>query len=270
MIHLFPSRTVAFDLFGFGIHWYGLLYLLAFIIAWWLLPRLQKFRALSLTSDDWAGILSAAVIGVILGGRLGFVLFYEPTYFWMHPLEIVAVWKGGMSSHGGFIGVAIALLIALRKRTWREIFAIADVVVIPVAIGLGLGRLGNFINQELYGTVTTLPWGMAFPGADGLRHPIQFYELAGDWLTAALCFWHLRSTARTFLAGRTTALFLLLYGVLRFCIEFVRAQEYPLTHIGVLTLTRGQVLTVPVFLVGVILWWKQEAREAKEAKDSKE
>ena len=255
MISLFPSRTVALEILGFGIHWYGIMYLLGFLIAWWLLPRLQRYRNLSLTNDDWSSILSAAVLGVLIGGRLGFVFLYEPHYYLRHPLEIIAVWQGGMASHGGFIGVAIALLIQLRRRSWEEIMKVADVVVIPVAIGLGLGRIGNFINQELYGTMTTLPWGMAFPGADGLRHPVQIYELIGDWANAAVCFFWLRRTIHTNIPGQIFALFLMFYGIVRFLVEFVRAQDVMPLHIGIMTLTIGQVYTIPLFLAGVLVWW---------------
>ena len=264
MIALFPSRTVAFILFYFPVHWYGLLYLLGFLIAWWLLPRLQRFRGLTLTHDEWSGILSAAVLGVLIGGRLGFVLLYQPDYYFRHLPEIFAVWQGGMSSHGGFIGVAIALLIVLRRRSWNEIFAIADVIVVPVAIGLGLGRIGNFINQELYGTVTTLPWGMHFLGAEGLRHPVQLYEMAGDWLNAAICFFCLLQSAKRFTAGQVFALFLTMYGVVRFLVEFVRAQDYPAIHLFFITLTVGQFYTIPLFLAGVTVWgwngWQQKSR----------
>ena len=143
-----------------------------------------------------------------------------------------------------------------------SLLALGDIVVVPVAIGLALGRLGNFINQELYGTVTTLPWGMAFPGAEGLRHPIQFYEMITDLVTAWVCYWSLRATsgaasksARS--TGNTAALFLIFYSIARFSIEFVRDQAmYPLTDISGIAFTRGQLLTIPMFLVGVgiCLW----------------
>lgn len=249
MIHFFPTREVALSIGGFGIHWYGLLYFAAFIVAWFLLPRLQKFRDLSLSAEQWSSILSWAVIGVIVGGRLGYVLFYQPGYFLTHPLDIFAVWNGGMSSHGGFIGVSLALLWALRERK-NELLKIGDVVVIPIAIGLALGRFGNFINQELYGTVTTLPWGIEIPGIEGLRHPTQIYAIIKDLFIAAVCFVHLRR--RPFRAGETLAIFLMLYGVLRFIVEIFREQSGMIFGV----LSEGQVLTVPVFVVGVVLWWR--------------
>lgn len=252
MISLFPSRTIALEFFGFPIRWYGLLYLAGFLLAWWLLPRLQRYRGLTLTREAWERLLGFSVLGVILGGRLGFVLFYEPMYFFAHPANIFAVWEGGMASHGGFLGVVIALLLALRQQK-IDLLKLADVVVIPAALGLAIGRLGNLINQELYGTVTTLPWGLAIPGVEGLRHPAPLYDALYNLLIAGLCFWHL--TRPRYTPGRTAALFLILYGVFRFFIEFLRVQDYaPLSLWGVL-LTRGQLLTLPFFFFGVFLWW---------------
>lgn len=259
MIILLPSRAVALDLFGFQIHWYGLLYLAGFLVAAYLLPRLQKYRQLNFPSDTWMTLLSWSVFGVIIGGRLGYVLFYEPSYFLAHPLQIFAVWQGGMSFHGGFIGVALVLL--LFSRAYRiPLLVLADIVVVPVAIGLALGRMGNFINQELYGTVTTLPWGMMFPGADGLRHPAQLYAVIKDLLLATVCFWHLGITRNmpNRRSGCTAAAFLILYGIGRFLLEYLREQQYPWTEIAGLWFTRGQLLTIPLLVAGVgFCLWKR-------------
>lgn len=250
---LFPTRTVALEILGFSIHWYGILYLAAFLLAWYLLPRLQTYRGLRLSKDEWADILSWAVIGVIVGGRLGFVLFYAPQYFLREPLKIFAVWEGGMASHGGFLGVTLALLWILRKKN-LPILAIGDTVVVPAALGLVCGRLGNFINQELYGTVTQLPWGMYIPGVEGLRHPTALYAMAKDLLIAGACFWHLRwSSARGDRPGRTLGFFFMLYGVLRFLIEYVRVQDYALLPLPFF-FSRGQLLTIPIIAAGVWLW----------------
>lgn len=250
---LFPSRVVALELFGFSVHWYGIMYLLAFVLAMYLLPRLQRFRGLHLSQEDVASLVSAAVIGVIIGGRLGYVLFYEPSYYLTNPLQIFAVWNGGMSSHGGFLGVTIALTIfCWRKKI--DIRRLADIIVLPIAIGLALGRVGNFINQELYGTVTTLPWAIAIPGVDGLRHPTQIYAVIKDLFIAAVCFWHLQSV-QPYRAGQTFSVFLLLYGLLRFCIEYLRVQEHASFEWGLFSLTRGQLLTLPILLFGIVFWW---------------
>lgn len=253
VIAFFPSRAVALEILGFPIHWYGLLYFAAFLLAWWMIPRLQALRGLSLSRSDWERMLSYGVAGVILGGRLGFVLFYEPVYFLRHPLEIFAVWNGGMASHGGFLGVIIALLIALKDRR-GDILKIADVIVVPAAIGLALGRIGNFINQELYGTVTTLAWGIAIPGVEGLRHPTALYAIIKDLTIAAVCFSHL-TLARRAHPGETAAIFLMMYGVLRSIVEMFRDQPYGWVDLGIISLTPGQFLTIPVFFFGVGLWW---------------
>ncbi|MBI3331962.1 prolipoprotein diacylglyceryl transferase [Candidatus Peregrinibacteria bacterium] len=252
MISFFPSRPVALELFGFAIHWYGLMYLLAFLLALFLLPRLQKERGLHLSREDWASVVSVTVLGVIIGGRLGYVLFYEPAYYSIRPLQILMVWKGGMSSHGGFLGVAIGLFY-FSWRKGLDVRRLADVIAVPVAIGLAFGRFGNFINMELYGNPTDLPWGIAIPGVEGLRHPTQIYAVLKDLLIAGLCYGHLRA-ARPYHPGRTFALFLMLYGLLRFLLEYFRAQEYPLIDFVFFQLSRGQLLTLPIFLAGVLLW----------------
>ncbi len=253
MLNFFPTRTIALQLGGYAVHWYGVLYVLAFLIGFLLLPRLQKRCGLVLSTDDQLFIVVAAMLGVIVGGRLGYVLFYEPSYFVQHPGEIFQIWRGGMSSHGGFIGVAAALYVIsrlLKVRFWQ----LTDLVVVPVAIGLALGRLGNFINQELHGTITNLPWGMSFPGVPGRRHPVQLYAAAKDVLIAAVCFLWLQKQ-RPYRPGEVTSLFLLLYGALRFLLEFVRAQEYPPISFGAVILTRGQFLTLPLLLIGAWLWF---------------
>ena len=252
MFSLFPSRRVALEVFGFAIHWYGIMYLLAFLLAYFLLPKLQRQRGVSLLHDDWATVLSWGVIGVLVGGRLGYVLFYAPELLLRDPLEILKVWHGGMSSHGGFLGVILTVGLYLWRRR-MPFLPIADLAVVPVALGLALGRLGNFINLELFGTVTDLPWAIAIPGVEGLRHPAQFYAMGKDLLIAAVCYWHL-VRVRPVVPGHTAALFLMLYGILRFLVEYVRVQEYSLIDFGVLSLSRGQLLTVPIVLVGVMLW----------------
>ncbi|MDD5751510.1 MAG: prolipoprotein diacylglyceryl transferase, partial [Candidatus Peribacteraceae bacterium] len=252
MFSLFPSRTVAIELFGWAIHWYGILYLCAFLLAFVLLPRLQRFRHLALSTDDWSAVLTACILGVLLGGRIGYVLFYEPLYYLRHPLQVFAVWNGGMSSHGGFAGVGIALLWVVRRRR-IPLLALLDVLVIPAAIGLALGRIGNLINGELFGTVTLLPWGVQFPGVPGIRHPVQLYAVIKDLLLALVCMAHLRRWQAP-PHGRTFALFLILYAVLRFAVEYFRAQQYPVWEVGWLALSRGQMLTIPLFLFGVAVW----------------
>jgi phosphatidylglycerol:prolipoprotein diacylglycerol transferase len=252
-MHFLPSRAVAIEILGFSIHWYGLLYLAGFLIAAWLLPILGKYRNLPLKRDDWWNLLSWAIVGVIGGGRLGYILFYEPSYYLQSPLKIFAVWEGGMSFHGGLIGVLLVLWMFCRRYR-INFMKLADVIVIPVAIGLMLGRLGNFLNQELYGTITTLPWGMHFDGVEGLRHPTQLYAMLKDALIASVCFWHLKATIHARVAGKTGALFLMMYGLGRFMIECIRVPTHPPIDLGFVILMRGQALTLPMFVMGLIVW----------------
>lgn len=272
MIQLFPSRIVALALGPLSIHWYGILYLLGFLIGIWLLPKLLKYRDISLHEKQKESLLLHVFLGVLAGGRLGYVLFYGGTFFLQHPLEIFAVWHGGMSSHGGFLGVALALALFTRRHR-IFLLALTDVLIVPIAIGLALGRLGNLINGELYGTVTTLPWGMYFSGVEGLRHPTQIYAMVKDLFIASVCFLHLkRSSPPTPLlpqergetcSGQTTALFLILYAVLRFIVEMFRDQPYGYSEILGFEFSRGQLLTIPLFLTGVVIWFWRSRFEAR-------
>ncbi len=252
MIELFPSRTVAIEVLGFGIHWYGMMYLLAFLAAAVLLPRLQKWRGLTLGDEEWSRLLSAGVLGVIVGGRLGYVLFYNPAYYLATPSKIFAVWEGGMSFHGGLIGVTLCLSFVMRHWSWERILRVADIVVVPAALGLAFGRIGNFINGELYGPVTTLPWATSFPGVEGLRHPTPLYECLYSLVISLSCYLTLRQSS---VVGRSFAVFLLLYGVFRFLVEFVRIPDVPTTEILGIVFSRGQLLTLPVFAAGAFLYW---------------
>jgi phosphatidylglycerol:prolipoprotein diacylglycerol transferase len=192
-------------------------------------------------------------IGVIVGGRLGYVLFYGFSYFLSHPLAIFAVWQGGMSSHGGFIGVTLAILFFCKRNRIHPL-ALADVLMVPVAIGLALGRIGNLINGELYGTLSTVPWAMHFPGIDGLRHPTQIYAFLKDLCIATASVFHLRFTMLRPREGRTTSYFLMSYAVLRSIVEIFRDQPFGFVNLGILSLSWGQIYTIPIFLGGVSLW----------------
>ncbi len=251
MFHLLPSRQVALEIVGFEVHWYGVMYLAAFLVAAFLLPRLQRWRQLSLAEAEWSRLLNAAIVGTIVGGRLGHVFFYDFFRYWAEPLKVFAVWEGGMSFHGGLIGVSLGLLWAMWGWSVEKVLRTADVVVVPAALGLAFGRIGNFINFELFGPVTALPWGVAVPGQEGLRHPTPLYECAYSLIIAVGCYATLRFSR---VPGRSFSLFLVLYGVFRFLVEFVRTPDAPLTDLSLFSLTRGQTLTVPVFLLGLGLW----------------
>lgn len=253
----FPTRQIAVQVGPVAIHWYGLMYLAAFLLAWWLIPKLTKHRGFLLSRDQLGNLLTYSILGTLFGGRLGYVLFYGAEYFSTYPWDIFAIWKGGMSSHGGFIGVAFALFL-FAKREKIDFFRLVDVLVVPAALGLALGRFGNFINQELYGPVTDLPWGISIPGVEGLRHPTPLYAMGKDLLIAALCFLHLAfssssSRSRLGAPGTTTALFLILYGILRFAIEYLRVETATGLDLGLLYLTRGQLLTIPLIVLGAAI-----------------
>ncbi len=231
MVEFFGAKEVFASLNGWQVRWYGLLYVAALWLAWWLLPRLQTYRGLHLSREQWTYILTWAAVGVVVGGRLGYVLLYEPSFYVSNPAQIFALWGGGMSAHGGFIGVALAVWYASRKvrAGWLTVL---DVAVVPAALGLALGRVGNLINGELFG-----------------GNPIAVIK---NIVIAALAFFHLRRYPQA-APGQTTAIFLLAYGVLRFGSEYYREPEWPLT----LGLTRGQLLTVPLFFIGAWLYFSR-------------
>ncbi len=251
---------VALQLGPLSIHWYGLTYLVGFGLFLWLgALRLKHPPFASLTGDgawsrrDVDDILFWGVLGVVLGGRLGYCLFYKPGFYLAHPLEILSVWQGGMSFHGGLMGVIVAMLwfARSRQRPWLEV---ADFVAPCVPTGLAAGRIGNFINGELWGRVAdpALPWAMVFRGAgDVPRHPSQIYQFLLEGLLLFVLLWWFarRPSAR----GQVSAVFLMGYGVLRFVAEYFREPDQFLGLLA-LNLSMGQWLCVPMVLLGVGLW----------------
>src|SRR2546422_1731446 len=250
-LHLGPYNIGGFELGPFAIRWYGLMYLLAFVLV--VVLGRKRARQNLLTgwhprdSDD---MLFYGVLGVILGGRLGYVLFYKPIYSLVHPLEILQVWQGGMSFHGGFLGVLIALWFYARKRR-RHWLDVTDFVAPLCPLGLAAGRLGNFINGELVGRVTDAPWGMVFPQVDSLpRHPSQLYELGLEGILLFVILWSYASRHRPM--GAVSGLFLLGYGTLRFAAEYTREPD---NFLGYLAggLTMGQWLSMPMIAAGLMM-----------------
>lgn len=240
---------IAIHLGSFGIHWYGLMYMIGFLSLLWLGKwRIRRQPECGFSSRDMDDILFYGALGVILGGRLGYVLFYQPAYYLQHPLEILAVWQGGMSFHGGFLGVLVAMVLFSRK-TGKRWLAIMDFVAPLVPIGLGAGRLGNFINGELWGRPTDLPWGMVFPQVDNLaRHPSQLYQFGLEGVLLFTLLWWYSSRPRPL--GSVSALFLIGYGASRFAAEFAREPDRFLGPLA-LGLSMGQWLSLPMVLAGV-------------------
>ncbi len=244
---------IAFRVFGLPIRWYALAYLAGFILGWRYALRLARTGLAKPTAEDMDEFLTWAVLGTILGGRIGYVLFYQPAHFAANPAEIVKIWTGGMSFHGGMLGVAVAMLLFARRREFG-FFAIADIVATVAPIGLFFGRIANFVNQELYGRITDVPWGIVFPIAgEEPRHPSQLYEA---FLEGAVLFMLLSALARRpEIRGRPGSLcgiFLMGYGLARFGVEYVRQPDAQFIDGSVvLGLTMGQVLSLPMFLLGV-------------------
>lgn len=239
------------DLPYLQIRYYGLMYALGFLITYFLLLFLAKERKMSLDKEKILDLIVYSMIGTILGGRMGYILFYNLPFYFRNPLEILAIWHGGMSFHGGFIGVTIAALIFCRKHK-INFWKLADMTVIPLAISLFFGRIGNFINGELVGRITTVPWAFKFPGVEGYRHPSQLYE-AGKNLFIFIVLWFNRN--KKYKDGSYYAIFIMMYSVLRFSIEFFRQPD---SQIGFLVfgLSMGQILCVISFSIGAYLWFR--------------
>lgn len=252
MLHYPQIDPIALQIGPVAIHWYGLMYLIGFALVW-LLGRWRIHHGeTDLTLRDLEDIIFYSVLGVIAGGRLGYVLFYKPAEYLAHPLEVFYLWQGGMSFHGGLIGVIVVLLIFARKRK-KTLLEIGDFVAPLIPLGLAAGRLGNFINGELWGRPTTLPWGMVFPQtADNVaRHPSQLYEMGLEGFALFALIWLFARKPRP--TGQISAIFLMGYGAFRFLVEFTREPDY---YLGLLAggLSMGQLLSLPMILAGIIIF----------------
>lgn len=246
-------NPVAFTIGPLKVHWYGLMYLTGFVATWLLtLYRVKKFH-LNWTKEQITDLIFYAALGVILGGRIGYVLFYDFSAFTQNPLLLLKIWEGGMSFHGGLLGVAIALFGYARYHH-RRFFDLTDLIAPMVPIGLGLGRIGNFINGELWGRATTLPWGMIYPHVDQLpRHPSQIYEFLLEGVLLFIILWVYSSKPRPYRA--VSGMFVLWYGIFRFILEFFRQPDAQLGFIAFDWLTMGQLLSLPMILFGILLLW---------------
>lgn len=278
-LSIVPTREIALQIGNFSIRWYGVLWALSFWVVWYLAPRLQRYRNLSLTSEQWNTVIVWGVIGALFGGRIGYALFYDPVLF-LHPASLFAIWQGGMASHGGFTGVALALYAVLK--TYNVSFlAVIDVLVIPIALGLAFGRVGNWINGELFignyawvavakdvlvATLCYMLLSLSFAKStsQSSRHGLSEADSAeggGAALTAARRDLSSDATLARRLAswsgttGSVTVIFLLLYSILRFFVEYLRDDPWS----TVWGLTRGQLYTLPLLVLGVsLLLWLQK------------
>jgi phosphatidylglycerol:prolipoprotein diacylglycerol transferase len=249
-------NPVAISVGPLAIHWYGLMYLMAFLQFWWL----GKHRILShpqLARNGWTvqqldDLLFYGVLGVILGGRLGQVLFYEPGYYFSDPARILAIWQGGMSFHGGFLGVLLAMAFCAHKwqRAWLDI---TDFIAPLVPLGLAAGRVGNFINGELWGRVAdpSLPWAMVFPRVDDLpRHPSQLYQAGLEGLLLFALLWIYSGKTRP--RGAVSGAFLIGYGCFRFLAEYFRTPDDGIFGLSEV-ISMGQWLSLPMIVIGVLM-----------------
>lgn len=260
----FPQiDPIAFSLGPVAVRWYALAYILGLLLAVWYAKRIVRNANLwpegrpSATTEQIDDLLLWATLGVVVGGRLGYVLFYNPAYFAANPTAIFQVWSGGMSFHGGFLGVVVACFLFGRKHG-IGLDQLLDLAAAGVPIGLGLGRLANFINGELYGRATDVAWGMVFPGGGtDPRHPSQLYEAALEGLVLFLAvrmathYWRVLPRP-----GAVSGVFAMVYGASRFVVEFAREPD---SHIGYLVggwLTMGMVLSLPLIAVGIWLWFR--------------
>lgn len=246
---------VAIAIGPLAVRWYGLMYLLGFLLFILLgRYRIRKQKNCAFTKETLDDALFYGVLGVIIGGRLGHVFFYQPDYYLQHPLEILQIWQGGMSFHGGFIGVALAMvwLAHKYKLSW---LTVTDFIVPLVPLGLGAGRIGNFINGELWGRPTDVSWGMIFPYADNLpRHPSQLYEFTLEGLVLFALIWLYSAKPRPL--GAVTGMFMIGYGIFRSFCEFFREPDDGFLGVMTMGVSMGQWLSLPMILLGcALLFW---------------
>ncbi len=249
---IYPDiNPVAVKIGPLAVHWYGLMYLVGFAAAWLLGVYRAKHSNGVWTKAQVSDMIFYGAIGAVLGGRIGYMLFYDWSNFIAEPLEIFKIWQGGMSFHGGFLGTMLVAFLFARS-TKKSFFQVADFAVPLVPLGLAAGRLGNFINGELWGRVTTMPWGMVYPQAGPLpRHPSELYELFLEGILLFIIMWFYTAKPKPRMAA--SGLFLLCYGSFRFFVEFFREPDPQLGFVAFNWMTQGQVLCLPMIIVGAAL-----------------
>ncbi len=245
----FPTiNAVIFEIGPLALRWYGGMYLIGFLAAFWLANR--RLSRTDWSKEQLSDLLFYGFMGVILGGRIGYVLFYNFSVFVDNPLYLFRIWEGGMSFHGGCLGVIVATYWYAKRRGW-SFLRVGDFIAPLVPIGLGAGRIGNFINGELWGRTTDVPWAFVFPGAGPMpRHPSQLYEFALEGVLLFVILWLYSAKPRP--VGSVGGLFLLCYGAFRFFVEYFREPDAHLA-LNALGLSQGQMLCIPMILAGVAL-----------------
>jgi len=246
----------------FEIRYYGIIFALGFILAYFFITYLAKQRKLNLTKDNTLDLLFYLIIGTVLGARIFEVLVYNLKYYLANPFEIIAIWHGGLSFHGGLVGAIIALFMYCKKRK-IQFYDLADIIVIPLAFALFLGRIANFINGELVGRITNVSWCVKFKNYEGCRHPSQLYESLKNLIIFST-LWFIKEMKLK--KGILFWTFVLMYSTLRFFVEFFRAPDIQLGFI--FGLTMGQWLNIVMFAVGVYFFFKIQAQTAQDNKQS--
>jgi len=247
----YPSISPVFFEFGpLQFRWYGLMYLIGLTTAYFYIKYKAERKGLAITKDQIYDMVVWAALGIFIGGRLGYTLFYNFSYYVQHPAKIIAVWEGGMSFHGGLIGTTVSL-IWFSRRQGIPVYTIADLAAAVTPIGLGFGRLGNFINGELYGRATDVAWCMVFPtGGPACRHPSQLYEAGLEGLLLFTVLWMIGRKPTP--PGTIFWSFITGYGICRFIVELFREPD---AHIGFLfgSLSMGQILSLPMIMIGIFM-----------------
>ena len=260
MVFIHNINPVLFDFSLFSVHleirYYGIIYMLSFIIAYFMIKHLARQRKLGMTDDDAADLILYILIGVVSGARIFYIIFYNLPYYLQNPLEMIALWHGGLSFHGGLVGAILASWYFCRKKK-INFYKIADIAVIPAVIGLALGRIANFLNGELVGKITRVPWGVKFSGYEGFRHPTQLYESLKNFAIFAV-LWKIKD--RKLPDGFLFWTFVTSYGLLRFCIEFIKEADPP--EVYYFGLNVGQLLTLPMFVGGAIMLYRLKGGKA--------
>lgn len=253
-------NPVALDLGFAKIHWYGLMYLIGFLGAWWLGNARCKMPGSSWDKEQVSDVIFYGALGVVLGGRIGYILFYNFSAFLDNPLILFKIWQGGMSFHGGMLGVFIALYLFARK-TNRTFFQVSDFIAPMVPIGLGAGRIGNFINKELWGrpVESSIPWAMDY-GDHIARHPSSLYQALTEGLLLFIILFFYSRKPRPTMA--VSAVFMIGYGSFRFITEFFRTPDAQLGYIAFGWMTRGQELSIPMVLFGLYLFYLIRKKQA--------
>ena len=257
MTYIHNINPIMFELFSIKLYWYGFMYALSFIIIDYLVVTASKNKKIILSKNQAEKFTIVILIFAILGGRIGYILFYDFNYYLSNTIKVFYLWEGGMSFHGGLIGVAAGAFYLANQNTLK-FFEIADIVCLYAPIGLFFGRVGNFINSELYGIKTSGSWGIVFPMIDSYpRHPSMLYEALLEGVILFIILFIINQ--KKVFSGIISGYFLLFYGIFRFFVEFVRLPDAHIGYIYYDWVTMGQLLTIPMLVIGLILIYRKPA-----------